>query len=125
MPTNVSVASVNGQLSFTALYDYVGSSATTGLELDEAMTSAGLQTTFTTHHADQSYMTYLKGYVHQGQTRYCGIWRGGIPDRKVRNDVRSTGLNTLLTGQRRAGHLLQSVSGYQMAASAYAAIWEA
>ena len=73
-----------------------------------------------------SFMTYLKGYYHQGQTRYSGIWRGGIPDRKVRNDVRETGLNTLLTGQRQGGHLLQSVSGYQMDGDvAYAAIWQA
>ena len=90
------------------------------------MTSAGLQSTFTTQHANHSYMTYLKGYVHQGQTRYCGVWRGGMPDGKVRNDVRETGLNTLLTGQRQGGQLLRSVSGYQLDGDvAYAAIWEA
>ena len=72
------------------------------------------------------FMAYLKGYVHQGATYYSAIWASGAPNGKVRTDLREAGFTGVLTQQRRANHLLRSISGYQLDGDvAYAGIWEA
>ena len=72
------------------------------------------------------FMTYLKGYSHKGATYYSAIWVNGAPNGKVRTDLRHDGFTTVLGQQRRANHLLRSVSGYQLDGDvAYAGIWEA
>lgn len=124
VPASVSVVSVNGTLSYTALYEFRGGTVT--VDIGEQLTSAGQQQRFDDNHKLQRFQTYLKGYLHQGQTYYSGVWLSGATDGKVRNDLRATGFQTVLNGQRRGNHLLRSISGYQMDGdAAYAGIWQA
>lgn len=125
VPTNVSVVSVKGTRSYTALWEFRG---TAGVEFDlrEHIEPASMSGIFQQNLNAHRFMTYLKGYFHQGATYYSEIWVDSAPNGKVRNDLRQSGFTTVLAQQRRADHLLRSVSGYQLDGDvAYAGIWEA
>ena len=125
VPTNISVVSVNGTRSYTALWEFRGT-AGADFDLREHIEPASMGTIFQQNLNANRFMTYLKGYVHQGATYYSAIWVKGAPNGKVRTDLRQPGFTSVLTQQRRANHLLRSISGYQLDGDvAYAGIWEA
>jgi len=124
VPANVSVVSVHGKLSYSGLWEYRGGS--TSIDLEEHLTTATLQDTFERNFKASRFQTYLKGYYHDGSTRYAAIFLSGAPNGKVRSDLRLGGFHTVLTDQRRGGKLLRSITGYQLDGDgAYGGIWQA
>jgi hypothetical protein len=122
VPTNMSVVSVNKTLSYTALWEF---SPHTSFDMEEHLNPLTMQDTFDRNHKADRFTTYLKGYFHQGVTRYSAVFSSGTKDRKVRDDLRLNGFQTVLTQQRQDNHSLRSISGYQLDGdAAFAAIWE-
>ncbi len=94
--------------------------------MEEHLTPSTLQGVFKRNFDAKRFLVYLKGYFHQGATRYSAVWLSGAPDGKARSDLRLNDFKTVLTGQRQSNHLLRSVSGYQLDGDvAYAGVWEA
>jgi hypothetical protein len=124
VPTNLSVVSVHGKLSYSALWEDRGGSTT--IDLEEHLTTATLQDTFDRNFKASRFQTYLEGYFHDGATRYAAIYLSGAPNGKVRSDLRKNGFKTVLTDQRRGHKLLSSITGYQLDGDvAYGGIWQA
>ena len=121
-PTNVSVVSVNGTLSYSALWEYGNPKI---IDMEEHLTPQTLQARFDANAKEQRFLTYLKGYQHHGATQYSAVWIGGAPNGTVSTNLRLAQLNTTITQQRRKRHLLRGLSGHQLDGdTAYTAIFE-
>jgi hypothetical protein len=121
-PKNISVVSINGQRSYTALYEQtnVGSFVAKSF-----LTSAQYQQQFNLNKRSGRQIAYLNAYIHNGETRFTAIWNSNTKGLfKARHGLSSAGYQQNWEDAIKTGLLTRNVTGYADGNSAkYAGVW--
>lgn len=121
-PVNISVVSINGQLSYMALYELKNVGV---FEARSFLTPGEYQTKYDDNKAAGRKLVYLNAYNHAGGVRFTAIWHSAVAG--------STAAKHGLTGAEYqdqwetwtgAGYQTRLVTGYDAGTSAnFAAMW--
>lgn len=121
-PISLSVASLNGERYYAALYDRGGGGS---LIARSQLTGADYQTTVTEQKEAGRQLVYLNAYEHSGQPFFSAIF-SSAPDGtfKARHGLTSAQYQNEWTAARKAGLLTEMVTAYADSGGArYAAVW--
>lgn len=122
VPVNVSVASVNGQRQYTALYEKrsVGS-----FILKSFLTRAQYQQQFDDNSKKGLQVAYIDAYRHNNAIRFSVIWnRANTGAMFAKHDLTSAAYQQHFDNQTSQGFLTRVVTGYVLNGShRFAAVW--
>jgi hypothetical protein len=121
-PRNVSVVSIAGQRSYTALYEKTDMGS---WQAKSALTPAEYQKAVTTNAQLGRNVIYLNAYLHNGQPHFSAIWSSkATGESKARHGLTSSQYQTEWQTAQSNGLLTRQVTGYSANGLAqYAAIW--
>jgi murein DD-endopeptidase MepM/ murein hydrolase activator NlpD len=121
-PRVVSATSVNGTLTYGAIYVHglPGSYVT-----HSSQTAADYQTNYTANKDAGRRLIYLNSYVHDGAARYTAIWASTAPaDVFAKHGMSAASLQTWWDNQTGAGKSTGAITGMFLGgASQFAAYW--
>lgn len=121
-PINISVVSVNGKRSYTALYEKrsIGSYMAKSF-----LTPSQYQQLFTQNRMNGRQLAYLNAYQHNGQTRFTAIWNSATKGKfSAKHGLSSSQYQSHWNTNTKSGLLTRVVTGYSSGnSSRYAALW--
>ncbi len=121
-PRNISVVSVNGQRSYTALYEQTNIGS---FMAKSFMTPSEYQQEFNQNQQAGRQVAYLNAYLHNGQPRFTAIWNAVANGPfKARHGLSSSQYQQQWDANTQQGFQTQLVTGYQQGnTSRFAAAW--
>lgn len=121
-PKNVAVVSVNGNRSYTVLYEKASGG---GYFVKSSLTPAQYQQEFDANRQAGRHLQYLNAYEHNGSPYFSAIWSsGGQGASKARHGLTSAEYQKEWQEATQAGMLTQAVAAYlQGTVVRYAAVW--
>lgn len=121
-PRNISVVSVNGQRSYTALYEKTNIGS---FMAKSFMTPSQYQEAFNENKQAGRQVAYLNAYLHNGKPRFTAIWNSLTNGSfKARHGMSSGQYQQAWETTSQQGFLTSIVTGYEQGnSSRYAAVW--
>ncbi len=121
-PRNISVVSINGQRSYTALYEKTNIGS---FVLKSFMTPAQYQQAFNQNKQAGRQVSYLNAYLHNGQPRFTAIWNSATNGSfKARHGLSSGQYQQQWEDNTQQGFLTRIVTGYEQDNRIrFAAVW--
>jgi hypothetical protein len=121
-PRVISATSVNGTLTYGAIYTYGSIGSYQALS---SQTAADYQTNYTANKDAGRRLIYLNSYVHNGAPRYTAIWASSAPaDVFARHGMSAASLQAWWENQTGAGKSTGAITGIHLdGATQFAAYW--
>ncbi|MCM3872273.1 MAG: hypothetical protein ND895_16450 [Pyrinomonadaceae bacterium] len=121
LPKNVSVATLNGNRFYTAIYE----KSTASFEARSFLSPAEYQKEADDNKAAGRQLVYLNAYEQNGQPRFTAIWKSNIAGSyKARHDLSGKEYQDEWEAALKSGLLTRAVTGYVENNSVrYAAVW--
>jgi len=121
-PVNISVVSINGYLSYTALYEKSGVGK---WRAKSFLTPAEYQNEYEQNDADGRQLVYLQAYNHNGAVRFSAIWYPAFSSAiAARHGMTSEEYQEEWEQWTGSEYLTRGVTGYEQdSASYFAAFW--
>lgn len=121
-PRVISATSVDGTLTYGAIYTYgsIGS-----YEARSSQTAAEYQTNYTDNKTAGRRLIYLNSYLHNGSPRYTAIWASSAPAYEfAKHGMSAASLQSWWDNQTGAGRSTGAITGmFVGGASQFAAYW--